>query len=254
MSLISLTIEPKVMFSYPSARDFTTILKAVSEIVDETAIQVDSEGVHVKALDPSRVAMLIIDLPPEAFQEFNVTEGVSLGLAVSNLAKILKNLKKGDRIVIAANEEYVEIIVEGTTGGRRYKFRNISVLAEEVPELTPEYDVEATVLASPLRSALKDLADVASTIGITANNDTLMFFDYDTKKNSFKLTTASGNVVSLTVRRGTTAAYDAEYLSKVLDILTLSNIVDLKYGSNAPLSISMEFSGGKATYYLAAKV
>uniref|UniRef100_A0A7C2Z1E0 Proliferating cell nuclear antigen PCNA N-terminal domain-containing protein n=1 Tax=Ignisphaera aggregans TaxID=334771 RepID=A0A7C2Z1E0_9CREN len=105
-TVIPLTIEPKVLFAYPSARDFTKILKVLSEMVDETALLVDDGGVHVKALDPGRIAMLIVNLPPEAFQEFKVDESLSIGLAVSNLVKVLKNLKKGDRIVIAANEEY----------------------------------------------------------------------------------------------------------------------------------------------------
>lgn len=251
---ISLTIEPKVAFSYPSARDFTLILKSVAELVDETAIQVDINGVHLKALDPSRIALLVVDLPPEAFQEFNVSQSTSIGLAVSNLVKILKNLKKSDRIVIAANEEYVEILVEGTTGGRRYKFRNINVLAEEVPEINPEYDIEASILAAALKNSLKELTDTAATIGITATGDTITFFDYDNKRSAVKLTAASGNIVNLIVRNSVTAAYDAEYLAKVSEILSLGHIVDLKYGAQAPLHLSLEFSGGKASYYLASKI
>lgn len=255
MSLsIPLTIEPKVLFSYPSARDFTKILKVISEVVDETLLDVDEGGVHVKALDPSRIAMLLIDIPPEAFQEFSIREALSIGLAVSNLVKILKSLRKGDRLVIAANDEYVEIVIEGTAEARRYKFRNISVLAEEVPELNPEYDVEASVLASPFKSSLKELTDIAATIGISASNDALLLFDYDTKRSSFKLTAASGNILSLNIKREVTAAFDGEYLSKVIELVDLSNIVDVKYGSEAPLYISSEFSGGKATYYLASKI
>jgi len=253
-TVVPLTIEPKVLFAYPSARDFTKILKTLSEIVDETAFQVNESGVYVRALDPSRIAMLLVDIPSEAFQEFNVKEGLSVGLAVSNLTKVLKNLKKGDRIVIAANEEYVEIIVEGASGARRYRFRNISVLSEEVPEINPQYDVEASVLAPPLRTALKEITDVANTVGISASQDVLTFFDYDTKRSSFKISTASGNLLNLTIKKEATVAFDSEYLSKVLEIIGLSNIVEIKYGVEAPLNITIEFSGGKATYYLAAKI
>jgi proliferating cell nuclear antigen len=251
---VQFTIEPKVLFAYPSARDFTKILKTLSEIVDEVAFQVNGSGVHVKALDPSRIAMMIVDLPPEAFQEFNVKDELSIGLAISNLTKILKNLKKGDRVVIAANEEYVEIVVEGTSGARRYKFRNLSVLSEEIPELNPQYDVEALVLASPLRTSLKELTDITATVGISAAQDVLTFFDYDTKRSSFRLSTASGNILSLTIKKEVTAAFDSEYLSKFLEILSLSNQAEIKYGSEAPLNIVIEFSGGKAVYYLAAKI
>lgn len=253
-TVIPLTIEPKVLFAYPSARDFTKILNTLSEIVDEASFHVDGSGIHVKAIDPSRIAMLLVDLPPEAFQEFNVREELSIGIAVSNLTKILKNLKKGDRMVIAANEEYVEIIIEGASGARRYKFRNISVLSEEVPELNPEYDVEASLLASPLRTALKELTEIATTVGISASQDVLTFFDYDARRSSFKMSTTSGNVINLTIKKEVTTAFDSEYLSKVIELIGLSNIIEMKYGSEAPLNLLVEFSGGRAIYYLAAKV
>lgn len=253
MSTVSLTIEPKIMFSYPSARDYTVILKTVAELVDETSIQVDSEGVHIKALDPSRIAMLMVNIPPEAFHEFKVDESISVGLVVSNLTKILRNLRTSDKMVVAANEEYIEIIIEGTSP-RRYKFRNISVLAEEVPELKPEYDVETVVLASPLKTAISELSDITSTIGVSADNEALTLFDYDTRKSTYKLTTASGNVVNLSVKKSATVPYDSEYLAKATNILGLSNVADLKYGSEAPLYISLEFAGGKVAYYLAAKL
>jgi len=251
---ISLTIEPVVLFSYPSAKDFTNILKTLSEIVDEVLLKVSEKGVNVKALDPSRVAMISVTLPAESFQDFKVEKELSIGLAVGNLAKILKQLKKGDKITMCANEENVEILVEGTSV-RRYKFRNIEVVEEEIPELSPQYDVEASVLSSPFRTALSELASITNTIGFTATQDALTLLDFDTKRSTYKLTTASGNVISLNVKKeNVLTPYDSEYLARIEDILRLSNILDVKFGSEAPLYLAAEFSGGKAEYYLAAKI
>jgi len=242
------------VFSYPSAKDFTDILKVLSEIVEEVLFTVDSKSLSVKALDPSRAAMMYILIPAEAFQEFRAEEELKIGLAVGNLSKVLKNLKKGDKITVGANEESVEILIEGTSI-RRYKFRNIEVISEELPELSPQYDVEASALSTALRTVISELSSITSTIGITASKDTLIFVDLDTKKSSYKLATASGSLIALNIKKeNVTAAYDSEYLSKVLDILRLGNIVDIKYGSEAPLYLSTEFSGGKAEYYLAAKI
>jgi len=250
--VVGITIEPKILISYPIAKDFVEILSAVSEIVDEVLIRVDSQGFKVKALDPSKIALLSIALPPEGFQEFNVTEETSIGLAASVLSKILKQLKKSDRIVIAANNEYVEILIEGISI-RRYKFKNLEVIAEEVPELTPQYDVEASILSSPLKTTLSELTSICSTIGITAKGDTMTFFDYDNKKSLYRLTTTAGTIINLNIKKESTVAYDAEYISKIIELLKLSNIVELKYGSEAPLYISIEFAGGKIEYFLAAK-
>jgi len=251
---ISFTIQPKVMFSYPSAKDFVDVLKTLSEIVEEVLFVVSPKGLSVKALDPSRVAMMFITIPAEAFQEFKAEDELKIGLAVGNLSKILKNLKKGDKITMGADEAAIEILIEGTSI-RRYKFRNIEVVSEEVPELSPQYDVEASALSTALRTIISELSSMTSTIGITAFKDSLLFVDLDTKKSSYRLATTTGNLITLSVKKeNVTAAYDSEYLSKVLSILHLGNIVDIKYGSEAPLYLSTEFSGGRAEYYLAAKI
>jgi proliferating cell nuclear antigen len=250
-----LTIQPKILFSYPSAKDFTNVLKTISEIVEEVLFEVSTSGLSVKALDPSRVALLRVELPAEAFQEFKAEQELKIGLAVGNLVKVLKNLKKGDKITIAANEEFVEVVVEGTTT-RRYKFRNIEVMSEEVPEIKPEFDVEASATASVVRTIISELASLTSTIGLSATKDALVFIDLDTKKVSHRITQASGNLISLNLKKEEqiTVPYDSEYLSKIVDILRLGSVVDIKFGSEAPLYMALQFSGGKAEYLLAAKI
>jgi len=249
-----LTIEPKVLFSYPSAKEFTYILKTLSELVDEVAFMVKGEGVEVKALDSGRIALFKAFMPPESFQEFEVKDELTVGISVANLVKALKHIKKNDKITIAANEEFVEIIIEGTTM-RRYKFRNLQVISEEVPEISAEYDVEATVLASPLRSAIAELSNLTDTIGITVRGEEIVLYDYESKKTSYKLSSLAGTLISLNVKNECDIAFDAEYLSKINDALRLGSAVDLKFGKEAPLF--MEFTttaGGKIEYYLAAKI
>ncbi len=251
---LKLTIEPKVLFSYPSAKEFTYILKTVSEMVDEVALRVSEEGVDVKALDPGKIALLKTFLPPEAFQDFKAEGELMVGLSVSNLVKALKHIKKNDRITIAANEEFVEILLEGTTF-RRYKFRNIEVVSEEVPEISAEYDVEGTVLANPLRTAINELANLTDTIGLTVRGEAIVLYDYESKKTSYRLSSMTGTLVSLNVKKEVDVAFDSEYLSKIVDVLRLGGAVDIKFGSEAPLYLDFTISGGgRVQFYLAAKI
>ncbi len=251
---VKLTIEPKAVFAYPSAKEFTYILKSIAELVDEIAFRVTPQGLSLKALDPGKIALLTVEMPPEAFQEFNAETELSIGLSVSNLVKALKHIKKGDRVVIAANEEFVEIILEGTTV-RRYKFRNIEVLSEEVPEISVEYDVEASVLVSPLRTAIVELSNLTDTIGVTSKGDAIVMYDYETRKSHYRFSAEAGTLININVKKEADIAFDAEYLSKVSDILRLGSVADIKFGSEAPLTIDLSLSvGGRIQYYLAAKI
>ena len=251
---VKLTIEPKILFSYSSAKELTYILKSVAELVDEISIRVESNGIMLKALDPGRIAMLSVELPPEAFQEYTVQEPLSIGLSVGNIIKVLKHIKKNDKITIAANEEYVEILIEGTSV-RRYKFRNIEVLSEEVPEINVEYDIEGSVLVSPLRTAINELSNITDTIGITIREESIVMYDYENKRTQYRFSSTTGTLISLNVKKEADVAFDSEYLSKIVDILRLGSVADIKFGSEAPLYIEVGIStGGKAQYYLAAKI
>ena len=251
---LKLTIEPKVLFSYPSAKEFTYVLKTVSEIVDEVAFLVRSDGVEVRALDPGRIALFRAFMPPEAFQDFDVKQELSVGMSVANLVKALKHIKKNDKITIAANEEFVEIVLEGTTV-RRYKFRNLAVVSEEIPEINVEYDVEATLLANPFRTAISELSSLTDTIGIRSSGEEVVLYDYETKKTNYRFSSLSGTLVSLNIKKECDVAFDAEYLSKVVDALRLGSAIDIKFGAEAPLYISFTTTaGGQIEYYLASKI
>lgn len=252
---VRLTIEPVVKFSYPSAKEFTYILQAVAELVDEVAMSVGPQGLKLNALDPGKIALLKVELAPESFEEFSAERELSIGISIGNLTRVLKHIKKGDRITLAANDEFVEIVLEGTTI-RRYKFRNIEVVSEEVPEIEVEYDVEATLLSNALRKAISELSAAADTIGISVKDQNeLILFDFDTKKVSYRFTPEAGTLISIDVKKESTVPYDSEFMSKISDILRLATSVDLKYGEEAPLYIEFEVAvGGRVRYYLASKM
>ncbi|RLG78015.1 MAG: hypothetical protein DRO12_00430 [Thermoprotei archaeon] len=251
----NLTIEPAIKFSYPSAKEFTYILQTVAELVDEVSIIVGPQGLKLNALDPGKIALLRVELAPEAFEEFSAEKEINIGTSIGNLTRVLKHIKKGDRITFAANEEYVEILLEGTTV-RRYRFRNIEVISEDIPEINVEFDVEATVLANALRKAIAELSAVADTIGVgVRGQNELTLFDYDTKRVNYRFTPEAGTLVSINIKKQAEVPYDSEFMSKIVDILRLATSAELKYGEEAPLCIEFEVAvGGSVRYYLAAKM
>ena len=129
------------------------------------------------------------------------------------------------------------------------------VLSEEVPELSVEYDVEGSVLVSPLRAAIAELANLTDTVGVTVREDAIVMYDYDTKRTQYRFSSSAGTLISLNVRKECDVAFDSEYLSKIVDILRLGSVADIKFGFEAPLNIEVTMSaGGRAQYLLAAKI
>jgi len=250
---LTFTIEPKVTLSYSAAKDVANIIKSAAELVDELAFTVTPESFKLVALDPSKIAMLIVELPPESFRDYKVPENLTIGVSASSILNILKHIKKSDVITIGANDEFVEIIVEGGLP-RRYKTRNIAVAVEEVPQLDVEFDVMASVTTNSLKSAISELSALTQTVGIKASGDELLMYDYESKKSRYRFTSSAGSLISLTIKNEADVPFDSDYLSRVAPILSLGSVADVSFGREAPLRIYVSFaSGGSGTYYLASK-
>ena len=49
-------------------------IDAISNLIDEAGISVDSEGLKLRAMDPAHVALVDFQLTKEAFDNFEATE------------------------------------------------------------------------------------------------------------------------------------------------------------------------------------
>jgi proliferating cell nuclear antigen len=91
---------PDVRIIYPDAREFFFIMDAVAVLIEETSLVISSDGARIRALDPSRTAMVDLFMPREAFEEYPTgSEGdVRIGINFDDFKKLLSRVKKGDRL------------------------------------------------------------------------------------------------------------------------------------------------------------
>jgi len=236
--------------SHPSAKTFITMLGTLGGIVDEIGVTFTAEGVGIKALDPARIALINILIPSSAFMEYVTERELTIGINLSSILKILPSPKKSDRLTLLANEEFYELIIEGAVT-RRYKFRCIEVASTEVPELSLEFKVRGVVLASAFKSVIKDLEGGEGIEFYAESSDNLILKSVGLGAQA-KLSRASGSVIDLEVIEPSKATYDTEYLSKILDLVGIAETLELKYGSDIPISINFKLVDGSSVNYLLA--
>lgn len=235
---------------HPSAKNLVTILNTLGNIADEIGLLITSKGVEIKALDPAKIALIEVFIPPSAFMEYEVSGDLLIGLNLSSLVRVLPRPKKGDKITIMANEEFHEIIIEG--GVRtRYKFRNIEVASAELPEINLEFNVKALALSPALRDAIKELEDSEGIEFITETSDYMLLKALGLNAQ-VKLSKISGSLLELNVSKSSKNIYDSDYLSRISDLLNVAEVVELQYGNEMPLSISFKTVDDTQVKYLLA--
>jgi len=241
-----------IELEHPSAKTFIIILEALGNIVDEALFNFTNDGAAVKALDPAKVALIEIKIPPEAFLSFKVTKELSVGMNLSSLIKSVAKPKKTDKLTFKANEEFYELIIEGIAI-RRYKYRSVEVSATEVPEISLDFKVKALVLAQAFKAAVKDLKGVGS-IAFVAEDDQNLYLRAAEGGAEAKLSKMGGSILEMEVSEPTRCVYDEDYIAKILNLTGIAENLEIKFGNDLPLRLSFNLvDGGSVNYLLAPK-
>ncbi|MEM3138203.1 MAG: DNA polymerase sliding clamp, partial [Thermofilaceae archaeon] len=70
-----------IRFEFQDARDWRYLMESLNAIVDEASFIMDGEALKLRALDPSRIAMVDLHVPREAFSIYDIGESqVKIGV------------------------------------------------------------------------------------------------------------------------------------------------------------------------------
>src|SRR5712691_1349265 len=98
--------EPKIMFkaSMNDARLFRNLLGAISSLIEEADFNATPEGIKLRSMDPSHIAMVDFEWPRTAFDTYECNTPTKLRLSVSNLLKLLKRTKSDESIEVVYDD------------------------------------------------------------------------------------------------------------------------------------------------------
>ncbi len=247
--------EPVARMKYPDAKVFREFIEALSKIVEEAKFKISEDGVKVVGMDPAKVALIEIDMPSEAFLEYEVQRDIEMGVNLESLANSIKRGKKGDTVSFAITDDKVLVKLEAQTGAiKRYLTPNFEVTIDvpENPKL--EHDVEASVISDTLKRAVKDAEAISDLIVIEAEEGELRFKGYTEGKSKMEMRLKEGSpaLIYLEVRNPATSAYDITHLKNVLNLTKVAAAVDLKFSSDKPLELVFKSAEGSKVRYLLA--
>jgi len=249
---LDLSIEPIVKLEHPSAKAFLIVLEVLGNIVDEALFTFTDEGLLVRALDPAKVALIDISIPSSAFLEYSISRNLGVGVNLTFTLKTLPTPKKTDKLVLLANDEFYELIIEGT-GIKRYKYRSIEVSATEIPEIQLDFKVRALIVSHAFRTAIKDLKGVGSIAFVTEDSDNL-YLKAAEGGVQVRLSKVGGSIIDMEVQEPSKCVYDEDYIVKVLDLAGVTESIELKFGNDLPLNLYFTLvDGGSVKYLLAPK-
>ncbi len=241
---------------FDGAKEFADLIATASNLIDEAAFKFTEEGISMRAMDPSRVVLIDLNLPESIFSKYEVEEPETVGINMDQFKKILKRGKAKDTLILRKGDEnFLEITFEGTAK-RTFRLPLIDVeeLELELPELP--FTAKVVVLGEVLKEAVKDASLVSDAIKfIATENEFIMKAEGETQEVEIKLTLEDEGLLDLEVEEETRSAYGISYLSDMIKGIGKADEVILRFGNEMPLQ--MEYlirDEGKLVFLLAPRV
>ena len=234
------------------------IVTAISILVDEATFKIDPENLKLRAMDPSRVAMVDFEWPKTIFDEYVCTEPTKMCINISELLKLIKRAGRNEVVELSLDEKTARLHVK-ITGRytRNFTMPTLEAAEEEVPTPKITFNVRAKATAEGLREAIEDAQLVSDHVRIEANPEKLIFnASGDLMGAIIELQKGSDTLLDLETKEPSKATFSLSYLSEIVKASSsTSEIATMEFSSDMPIKLDFQQAKeGKLTYYLAPRI
>lgn len=234
------------------------MFSAIAILVDEATFNVDPEGIQLRAMDPSRVAMVDFKWSKDVFDDYQCDQPQKMCINISELLKLLRRASREEVIEISLNPENARLQISIT--GRYTRTFNMPTLEpqeEEAPTPKITFKVQAKITTDGLRQAIEDAQLVSDHVRIEADNEKLVLnATGDLMGANIELKKGSDTLLDLQVQEPSKATFSLSYLAEIIKAASASSeIATIEFANDMPIHIDFQQpKEGKLTYYLAPRI
>jgi proliferating cell nuclear antigen len=234
------------------------MITAISTLIDEATFNLSTDGISLRSMDPSHVAMVSFRWPKDVFDEYSCSDSEKLCLNISELLKLLRRAGANESADLSIDVETnrLNLKIEGRYI-RTFNLPTFEPMEEEVPVPKVTFNTKVEMTTDGLRQALEDASLVSDHVRIIVGNDTmtmqaagdLMGADIEMKKGDEAILSLESSEIS-------NATYSLSYLSEIVKAASaLSEIVAVEFSTDMPIRLDFkQQQKGELVFYLAPRI
>jgi len=229
------------------------VIGVLSTLVDEAKFNVSKDGIVVKAVDPSHVAMVDLNLGKKAFEEFKADES-ELGVDLDKISDTLKLVRSGEMVELRHDENKNKLVMGLGNITRRMSLVDTAGMSDpKVPNL--DLPVKVTLKSTEMARGIKASESVSDHITLIANPDGFeMNSEGDTDSVNLKL--PKDLLVELECKETARSLFPLDYLAKMVRAIESGDSLTMYLGTDYPVKIEFDIAGneGHGRYLLAPRI
>jgi len=235
------------------AKTWKKIIHALYGIIDEAAIRVTKEGLKFIAMDPSHISMVDFCMAKEHFDEYVVTEEISLGLDIDETRKIINRSKPDDILTVKTDENRITFTFKQRDAEtvRRFGLPLIDIIGSDEILKIPTLETTATIKlpAFVLNDCIKDANIFSDNIILRAEEN---IFLTRAEGDSGKAITEIKEWLEYSVQEKAQSAFNLSYLTDIAKSIEDEVTIDL--GNKMPLKLTFTLDNAEFMFILAPRV
>jgi len=234
------------------------MITAISTLVDEATFNVAPEGLKLRAMDPSRVAMIDFEWPKTIFDEYTCDQPTKMCINVGEMLKLLRRTGKDESVELTLDEKTnrLNVAIKGKYE-RTFNMPTLEATEEEVPTPKITFNVRAKVTTDGLHQAIEDVLLVSDHVKIEVDPEKVtMRAAGDLMGATIELKKGSDALLDIEAKEPSKATYSLSYLSEIIKTAAASSeIATLEFSNDMPIRIDFQQpKEGKLTFYLAPRI
>ena len=237
------------------AKFFKSCIDAVVNLIDEGIFRISPAGMHLRAMDPSQIAMVDFTLPKEAFSKLEVDGESTIGVSLVDLSKILSRTRAGEKLAISVDEKTSRLLLEFTGESKRnFKLPLLDLSTGLPKEPKIQFDSNAVLFGGAFKEMLKDAGLLSSHVVLEAK-DSEFIVEAHGDSGDLKIESKKGGALKeVKSTNASKAMFPFEYLDDMTRACPDDAEMQVSLKNDAPVKISYQIGKAGLSYYLAPRV
>ena len=241
----------------PTPEAWKALANALAELVEEAAFEITPEGVTLRAMDPSRVAMVNLSWNNLSFEEYACESSMTVAVRVDDLKKVMKRADRKDRVEVKLGQGNTIIFRFKDGYEREFSIPLVEVGETHRPLPKLAFNTQAKIVQKALRKIFEDIGTVSDHVTIKAQEGLLEFLGRsEIGQVQARLVDSSPDLLELAVKESSEATYSLEYLLDFVKAVKPAEIAVLEFSSRMPVKLTFPIDehGSYIEFYLAPRV
>eukprot|EP01120_Amphizonella_sp_Union-15-10_P004342 TRINITY_DN14972_c0_g1_i1.p1 TRINITY_DN14972_c0_g1~~TRINITY_DN14972_c0_g1_i1.p1 ORF type:complete len:260 (-),score=46.99 TRINITY_DN14972_c0_g1_i1:73-852(-) len=240
------------------------IVEAIKDLVQDVNFDCTSTGISLQAMDSAHVSLVALLLRGDNFEDYRCDKNVSLGVNLTNMAKILKCASNNDSVTLKSEEggDHLTFVFESKKKIATFELRLMDLEGEHLGIPDTEYKAVVKMPSIDFKKLCSDMSMLSDTIIIGASKDGAKFSVNGEIGDAVTLVKGGSDAddeeadsLSINLEEDVSLTFALNKLLSFTKATSLSSTVTLSMSGDVPLVTEYSIEDlGYLRFYLAPKI